>query len=801
MKSSRLTALFRPYAALWIFVSFASGLILGRLFLQQIRLPHLISACLILFLLSLFGHFWFKRYFAYFYFPLLVLAGALYLYLRLAFFPVTEARAFPLHKINAFSGEISRCRIAENGKNRYWLRLHWLRVDSLRQKADGKVLLLQAKGLPPLKYGDELTVKTGLALPALPDNPGQFNYRRYLQLKGIFFSAYLTKNHYQITGRKPGSFFQRTLLIPLRRHILQAAARYLPQPTRGVVQAIVLGQRQNLDRGLVKNFQLTGIVHVLAISGLHVGFILLVLLLLFGILRLPFRLKIFLSLLCLFLFAALVDFKAPVVRATLMASFYYLAKLSERDVPALNIIAAAGLLILLVQPQQILQPGFQFSFAAVFGILYGYPRIKNYFPLKIGNSKIRFRANRWLLQPALVSFTAALGTVPLTWYYFGTLQTGAILTNVILIPLVGVFVILAFLFIAVSFGAAGLTGGMGVLVHSFFMLILKLNRWFAAQPFMQIHLAHPNALSLLLLYLIVFLFLNLQHRLYIWYLALTVLFLLFIQSGVFSISRLKVTFVNVGQGDGCIVQFPQGDVLVVDAGDRKFGFNAGKRDMLPVLRYYGIRHIKYLLGTHEHSDHIGGFLTLLDKIKVDTLILTAYPGYSKLYARLLKKAKEKDVALVYKRRGQQLNVGLECRVYFLHPYGNFVQGKNFSGQEVNNSSLVCKIVYGKTALLLTGDLERTAEPALFTYGSFLKSTLLKVAHHGSKTSSSTHFLTLVQPRYSVISVGRHNKYFHPSRKTIQRLKAMHARPLRTDHLGAVVFESDGRKLRLVNWRK
>ncbi|MEJ2052509.1 MAG: MBL fold metallo-hydrolase [Calditrichaceae bacterium] len=241
--------------------------------------------------------------------------------------------------------------------------------------------------------------------------------------------------------------------------------------------------------------------------------------------------------------------------------------------------------------------------------------------------------------------------------------------------------------------------------------------------------------------------------------------------------------------------------MVVDAGENRPGFNAGNRYMLPLLKYYGINRIKYLVGSHAHSDHIGGFTSILSKIIVDTLVLPHYPYESRLYQSILSTAKRKKIPVVYKARGDKLYPDETCRVYVLHPLGRFLTKHDQSGHEVNNSSLVLKITYRETAFLLTGDMEMDAEKYLLNYRSFLGSDLLKVGHHGSKTSTGEAFLTLIHPDYSVISVGRFNKFFHPSRNTVDRLTAGGAHPLRTDHFGGLVFESDGREVKLVNWRK
>jgi competence protein ComEC len=223
--------------------------------------------------------------------------------------------------------------------------------------------------------------------------------------------------------------------------------------------------------------------------------------------------------------------------------------------------------------------------------------------------------------------------------------------------------------------------------------------------------------------------------------------------------------------------------------------------MLPLLKYYNIDRIKYLVGTHAHSDHIGGIFSILNLVPVDTLVLPDYPNESSLYSKILLSAKDKNIPILFKKRGDFLYPDSSCRIYILHPYGPFLYKHDQSGHEVNNSSIVMKIQYANTAFLLTGDMETDAEQHLFKYNSFLNTNVLKVGHHGSKTSTDEEFLSYIRPEYSIISVGRFNKFFHPSRQTVNRLIANQAHPLRTDHFGGLVFQSNGQKVELINWRK
>lgn len=725
--------------------------------------------------------------------PVFILSGALQLYFSLATFAPEHILFQKYRKAQAVEGWISEVQYRKNGKHRYVLELEKMIYDSSQVKTRGKVLLFQGRNPLLLNYGQRIRYFGSLHQPPLPANPGEFNFRKYLQMNKIFFQAVLDEDNFIAISATGGNRFSQSILVPAQKFIRNTIEQNIPSPTAEVVRALVLGERQDIDRNILEQFQRSGIVHVLAISGLHVGFILMVLLLFFGLIGLSYNKRILFSLLLLYAFVALVNFKAPVLRATLMATLYYAARVGERKVSPLNTIAIAALIILFLDPAQLLLPGFQFSFAAVGGILYGYPHLKTQAVFRNHNRLIQ----KWLIQPFVVSLAAVLATTPLTWYYYGTLQTGAVFINILLIPLIGLFVILSFLFILVSALGLGISLGFGQILHFWFSFILRLNEFFANIPLVQIHAPRPGILAILLLIVFIFLIFHLKRNTVI-YTLITFALLVLIQMR--PNPKFRVTFASVGQGDGAIVEFPNGKVLVLDAGDRNFGFDAGKRHLLPLLRYYGIHKIDFLVASHAHSDHFGGMLSILNRVAVDTICIPKYPSTNKLYRRFLTQADSLKIPIVYKQRGQEIRIGNEFRVYVLHPFGPYQRCENQSGNEVNNSSLVIKLCYGQTSFLFMGDLEQNAEPELIPFQQILTSDVLKVGHHGSRTSSSEDLLDWVSADFSVVSVGKRNRFYHPSRQTINRLQSHKAHPLRTDHFGALVFESDGKKVQLINWR-
>lgn len=775
---------------------------MGWWFIESLPLSWVVASVVLCFILLLIVYLCCRKILL---LPALVLffsAGIARLNVTIAVFPPEHLVNIRLQKVTAVHGKISETEYRENGKNRYYFYCDSIYVGGKSRKTNGTILLYQGKAKQRFSIGDILKIEKTPEDPSLPSNPGAFNFRRYLQQKGIFQILYLPDDKQIIhLGREEGGWSVYRMLEPLRSSLRQNIKRYIPGPTSAVIKALLLGERQDVDRSLLENFKKTGVIHVLAISGLHVGFILLIFVLFFSLLRFPYTIRISLSLLMLFLFVALVNFKTPVVRASLMIFLYYLAQFIERRPRALNILAGAGVLILFFDPLQVLQPGFQFSFAAVFGIVYGYPRLRKIVPTPSWRGRFGHFIKRYGYEAFLASASAVLGTMPLTWYYYGSLQIGALFINLLVIPLIGVLVMAGFIFLPLSFTGGIIAAGMGKLLHVIFRIIETIITRYADLPFVQVYLPHPSWFVLFLLIGLLLLFFNIYKRqVRIRVAGLSLLFLIIVFAGsVNDRGKLQYTQLDVRQGDCALIRIP-GDINILVDGGQNFPFDSAKRFILPLLRYYGVNHLRYLVGTHNHNDHIGGFLTILRTFPVDTLVLSPKAGKSKLFKALIEEAQREKIAVVYRGRGQKLYLGKDCRAYILHPTQRYVKG-GFSGREVNNSSLVLKIIYGKTSFLLTGDLEMSAEEALFSYDGLLQSQVLKVGHHGSVTSTSQSLLNLVQPRYALVSVGKGNKYHHPGKITIQRLRQNGIAVLRTDHFGALVFESDGQSVHFVNWRE
>jgi len=252
-----------------------------------------------------------------------------------------------------------------------------------------------------------------------------------------------------------------------------------------------------------------------------------------------------------------------------------------------------------------------------------------------------------------------------------------------------------------------------------------------------------------------------------------------------------VVFFDVGQGDAALVKFPNGKNMLIDAGPNLVGFDAGKYFLLPYFKRNGIKRINTVVLSHADNDHIGGMPTLFRNVKIDQLFDTGLYHSSQVCStyQFLIDSLQMDHQIV--NHVSHLKNFKNYGVYLLHPNLEFWKKYN---KDVNNSSVIVKIVYGKKSFLFTGDIEEEAEDILVNYGDLLKADVLKIPHHGSKTSSTMDLLKLVNPHHAVISLGKNNKFKFPSPSVIKRLSELNISFIRTDKNGAAVFRTDGEKL-------
>ncbi len=709
--------------------------------------------------------------------------------------------------LDQFRGEVLSVREGQN--HRAVIALDSLRCRGEVLPASGKVLLyLPDEYSQRLRPGAVLICRNTVLekLPALR-NPGQFDYGNFLSQQGISARAFLRRETdiSLLTYQKSFSL-EAALFYPLRKYLERTIEQYLPASSSGFLQALLLGIRDDLSQATINNFQKAGVIHALAISGLHVGFIAFICHTLLSFFPLFFKTRNLITIICLIFYMALTGGHPPVVRATIMAGFFLIAINLERQQSGYNYLYAAGFIILLYQPAQLFRIGFQFSFAAVLSILYFYHRLSPLsaaFLNRFFREKYHHRLNKWLITPFLVSLAAQIGTAPLVLYYFNIFSPVAFFLNLLVIPWVGLLTAGGFLFLALSSISETFAMLLGDLLTLYINTLDSLVHFAAAIPGAYFYipgLSIPGMLAYLFFILALFHFQHTRLRFLYTISFLLILGFILIQETM-TVKALDLIAIDVGQGDALLLTTPAGKTIMIDTGPAGKDFNSADRAIIPLMQHLGIKKIDYLFLSHPHLDHIGGLFHLSDYAEIDSVYLPPLRGTDYYWQdSLCTMLDASGIPRRFLSAGEIIPIDDATRVYTLGPFPLQSRLSEINGENINNNSLTFLLRHRAHSLLFTGDAEAEAENYLLHWRTLLKSEILKVGHHGSETSTGEDFLAEVAPKFALISAGRNNRYGHPDRSVLQKLRGYNVRILRTDLQGAIWLRLSRGNWRVIDWR-
>jgi competence protein ComEC len=627
-------------------------------------------------------------------------------------------------------------------------------------------------------------------------NPGEFNYRKYLNQNGLAGTISVL-NSSDILILKDESKVFSNIINEIRQKIFNQISKLHNGKTSGLLKGLILADRNDIDFETKTEFVNAGVIHVLAVSGLHVGFIAVIFVVMFG--RFHIIIRYILTIFGLILFLLITGAPPSVFRATIMAVLYLIAVLTNRSNNPFNILAIAALVLLLINPSDLFQPGFQLSFAAVLSILVIYPIINSL----ITSTKLPGWIQGILLFMG-VSLAAQIGTLPLTNYYFGKLSLIALFSNLLVIPIIGFLVANGILTLFISVFTMNIGAVFADASHLLSYLLFYSVKLSSSLPISFIRINSFTIYDSIIIYFSLILLIVVIKRFYNSLLKLISILIIVFNAYIFIQfddkplllkERLSLVMIDVGQGDAFLIKFPNEKVWLIDAGNSTEYFDSGERVIAPLLNYLNVDEIDCAVVSHMDSDHSGGFKYLFDKIKINSLIKPD-PDSTKNHDILFEDfARSKSIKINY-YRDTIINID-GTQVYIL----NNTSDSYYSLLSNNNKSGIIKIVYGKNSFLFTGDAEKESEDYLLrNYKNFLQSDVLKVGHHGSTSSSSHDFIYNVKPKISLISAGVNNRFNHPSPKIIERLEAIKSDILRTDVEGAIILQSDGHNISKIDWK-
>jgi competence protein ComEC len=781
---------------LLLFVPYAFGIYLVEAF--ALSIPLSVFAIILAFAAMAFAVTFRKDSTLHFYIMVLLMFTVAWMRLQ---FISDDFRSQSIHQIigrpikaHLFGEVMSNPETRTNG-NRAVVSTALIILDGQRKPVRGRLLLNWKDENGAFRRGAVVHAFGTLTQPDGERNPGDFNYRKYLRRKGIAGLFYVGEKD-SITVLKSGSTngIASILFDKPRARIEEIIERFVPErENSALLKGLILGLRGEIRPETRAIFSDTGVIHILAVSGLHVGFVTVFLLLIARIFRLSIKFRTLLLITGLVYYAGLTGFKPPVVRAVTMAVIYLFGRAIQQRTDIYNILATAALFILAINPYSLFDVGFQLSFAAVFGIAFFYTRLSQWFVSdRIRQSRGILRAGRWVLELAFVSLGAQLGTLPLTILYFDKIPLLATFANLLVVPLVQCIVILGFILIGISFVWAQLAQWVGALISILQSIMVSAVGWLAEFPFAKLETIQYTPQIVITSFAAFLLIAGLLLRRKLGWAVICVLLATnaLFWSNFLKNRDLQVTFLDIGQGDAALVEMPDNFAFLIDAGPWTPTFDAGERTIAPYLRRRGISSLDAIFISHPDGDHMGGVASLVRQLPV-TQIFAVNPGGKKLYPDYRPICDSLGIGIRYLTAGDTINRFSPLQISILAPFTFMFAEHDFN---VNERSMVMRIEYGQNNLLFSGDIEEQSEDVLDSLHSFLIADILKVPHHGSKTSSTKSFIGKVQPSLAVISVGKWNRFGHPAPEVLARYDSLGVPYVRTDLNGAVIFRSDGETL-------
>ncbi len=634
------------------------------------------------------------------------------------------------------------------------------------------VYIDKKENVSKLEYGNKISVTGTYKKPTEKRNYKGYDYMKYLKTKKICGSLMVDGEVKLIKTKKINPIF--TIINKLSLIFKQNLKKLLPEQEAELEQGILLGDTSDIESDIKDDFRECNLSHMLAVSGAHLSYLVLGINTVLSKKSFGIRRRKILSIMFILIFMVIVNMSPSVVRAGISTIIAIFATLIYRKQDTYTTISIALLLTLLNNPFAIFDVGLQLSYLATLSIIIFYSK----FTQKQFNNKVK----KYLYESAMLTLSANILILPITIYEFNTIPINSIISNLLAGPLLGICIILGMFTVIISIVCFPVSKLIAFPLQIILKILIKIIELISKIPFGNYTVKTPWFIVVFLTYAIIATLIYNKKRITKILTMITLIIFIVMQVCAFINidGKLKIYFIDVGQGDSMLVKTVRGKNILIDGGGSKDpDYDIGEKILVPYLLDRRIKTLDYVIISHFDEDHATGVAQILGKIDVSSIILTRQLEENDIYRHILSIAKEKKIKLIYVKEGDVLKIG-GIKISIIHP-----ENKLMINNPMNNNSIVCKVEYNSFSMLLTGDIEMEAEELILRKNINLKADVLKVAHHGSKTSTTGEFLKAINPKVALIGVGKNNNFGHPSNEVIQRLKENGTRIYRTDENGEI----------------
>lgn len=640
-------------------------------------------------------------------------------------------------------------------------------VYSYQAEIDNKKFILYIpKDVEKLEYGSIIKINAQYTEATRDRNYGGFNYKTYLRTKKI----YGIFNVEDVEIVKNGS---DNIIIKLRKYIKSKLREKLKKENSELAISLIVGDRLHISSEVEDNFKKANLMHMLAISGAHFSYVILIATFISNRFQHK-RLGQLIQIIAIIFFMNLTGNTASVVRAGIMSILLIGSSICKRQNDSLNNIAISAIIQIINNPYIIFDSGFMLSYSGVLGIILFYKKISEH---------IHFKS-------IALTISANIFIIPIMIYNFHTISGSFIISNICASWLLGIIIILEFISLCIPIKL------LYMILDLLIMMLRKIAEICANIPFAQMYVPRYAIFFVIIIYILIFCR-KLKCRKYVYsFLTIGVSILLIVNFTDVYQDRMRINFIDVGQGDSCLIRY-KGTNIMIDSGGslskNKDGksYDIGENVLNNYLLNRGITRLDYIMASHFDEDHSQGFVFLLKNMKVKNVIISEQYKTSSIYEQFKQICKKQNIQIIYVRSGDEIRIK-DLAFKILHPKSKENQ---ISENPLNNNAIVCMVKYKNRRILFTGDIEKVAENEMVKeYTNGLKADILKVGHHGSKTSTTKEFLDLINPSVALIGVGQNNKFGHPNEDVIKRLEEKNIQIYRTDEMGeiSIIIDKNGK---------